>query len=109
MPIDAQPADDVMHLHRFGEADRFPGKTLNPCAQRQAFPLDPLRVMLAWMMLIHIKMTRIGTPLIRKIACDPKGLHAVFSASERLPWDETCPVCGTAVSLLTTWRCVGCA
>ena len=41
-------------------------------------PLDLLRISLAWGVLLRIEVTRVGTPIIRIIACDPKGFQQGF-------------------------------
>src|SRR6266702_4304491 len=71
--IDEQPEDDVMHLDRFGKADRLACQTLATGPQRQMLALDLLRVLLARVVLGLVKVTRVGAPIIGVIARDSKG------------------------------------
>src|SRR5215510_2237069 len=41
-------------------------------------PLDLLRISLAWGVLFRIEVTRVGTPIIGIILCDPKGFEQGF-------------------------------
>jgi hypothetical protein len=62
--IDKQPDDDVMHLNRFGKADRLAGEPLDTGPQGQMPALDLLCVSLARGVLVGIEMTAIGPPII---------------------------------------------
>ncbi len=64
-----------MHLDRFGEADRFPGQTLDACAQRQMFPLNLLRVPLARAVDFRGEVPLVRAPIICVIARDTKRLQ----------------------------------
>jgi hypothetical protein len=52
------------------------------------FPLDLLRVALAWLVLIRIDMTCVRTPIVRIIACDAKRLSQGFELQKQL-WSES--------------------
>src|SRR5712691_13238993 len=47
-------------------------------------PLDLLRIPLAWAVVSGVEMTRVGTPIIRIISCDPKGFQ------QSLPFQKHC-------------------
>jgi len=67
-----------MHLDRCRKTDRLTNQALDPCPQRQMFPLDLLRVALARLVLICLSMSRLSAPRIRRIFRDPKGLQQGF-------------------------------
>jgi hypothetical protein len=59
-----------MHLNRLGKANCLTGQPLNPGSQSQVFPFNLLGVAFAWLMLIHIEMTRVGAIIVRVITLD---------------------------------------
>jgi Family of unknown function (DUF6444)/zinc-finger binding domain of transposase IS66 len=75
IPIDKQPNNNVMHLRRFGEANRLACETLDPGAQGQMLALDLLRVLLAWIVLRSVEMPCVGAPIVRMISTDAKRLQ----------------------------------
>ena len=64
-----------MQLSRSGKARRFTRQPLDPGTQGQMLALDLLCVSLAWAVDSSVEMTRVGAPIIRIIACDPKGFQ----------------------------------
>jgi hypothetical protein len=78
IPIDEQPDDDVMHLHGLGKTERPSGEPLHPGPQGQMFPLDLLRVPLAWLGLICLSMAPVRAPRVRRIFRNPTGLSQGF-------------------------------
>ena len=71
-----------MHLNRLRETNRPACQALDPCAQGQVLTLDLLGVAFTWLMLICFDMTRVSTPVVRVIACNPKGLEQRFELEE---------------------------
>ena len=78
IPVHKQANDDVVHLYRFREADGLTDQAFDPRPQRQMLALDLLGVALAWAVDSGVEMTRVGTPIIRIISCDPKGFQQGF-------------------------------
>src|SRR5215475_3530540 len=82
--VDKQPDDDVMHLNRFGKADRLAGEPLDTGPQGQMPALALLGVSLARGVLVGSAMTAIGPPIIRVIVRDPQGLQQRFQLPEHV-------------------------
>jgi hypothetical protein len=90
VPVDEQTDDDVMHLNRFGEADRLTRQPFDSGTQRQMLALNLLPVAFARLVLIRIEMTGVRSPIVRVITRDPKRLqerfelqkHFIFAASK---------------------------
>ena len=74
VPIDKQANDDVVHLDRFREADRFADQTFDPCAWRQMLALDFLGVPFARTMHVGVEMAFVRPPMIRIKPGEPEGL-----------------------------------
>src|SRR6266581_3342222 len=63
-------------------------------------PLDLLRIPLAWAVVSGVEMTRVGTPIIRVISCDPKGFqqslqfqkHRILTPTKDIGQDRACAV-----------------
>ena len=71
-----------MHLNRLRETNRPARQALDTCAQRQVLTLNLLGVAFTRLMLICFDMTRVSTPVVRVIACHPKGLEQRFELEE---------------------------
>ncbi len=76
--VDKQANDDVVHLCGFREANGLTDQAFNARPQGQVRALDLLRVSFAWAVDSGVEMTRVGTPIIRIISCDPKGFQQSF-------------------------------
>ena len=84
VPVDKQTDDNIMHLSRLGKTDRLAHQALDPRAEGQMFALNLLRVPFPWLMLISVQMTRVGTPVIRVVAGEPKRLQQRFELQKDL-------------------------
>src|SRR2546429_5876565 len=76
--VDKQANDEVVHLCGFREANGLTDQAFNARPQGQMRALDLLRILFAWAVDSGVEMTRVGTPIIRIIACDPKGFQQGF-------------------------------
>src|SRR5207249_5896360 len=76
--VDKQANDEVVHLCGFREANGLTDQAFNARPQGQMRALDLLRILFAWAVDSGGEMTRVGTPIIRIIACDPKGFQQGF-------------------------------
>src|SRR6266851_324467 len=76
--VDKQANDDVVHLCGFREANGLTDQAFNTRPQGQMRALDLLRVSFAWAVDSGVEMTRVGTPIICIISCDPKGFQQGF-------------------------------
>ena len=65
-----------MHLRRFGETDRLPDQTFNPCPQRQVLAFDLLGVAFAWAMHVRGQMSCVRAP--RHCQLNEKSPTALF-------------------------------
>ena len=61
-----------MHLHGFGEADRFPRQPFNARPQREMLGFDPLSLPFAREVLRRFQLPPIRAPMISGEAVDPK-------------------------------------
>jgi len=61
-----------MHLHGFGEADRFPRQPFDPCTEREMLAFDPLSLPFAREVLRRFQLPPIRAPMISGEAVDPK-------------------------------------
>ena len=73
--VDKQANHDVMHLRGFREADRLADQAFNTRPYGQMLPFDFLRVAFAWAVLVGVQMPAVGTPMIRVVAGQSKGLE----------------------------------
>src|SRR5437870_13760410 len=62
--INKESDHEIMHALCLGEAQRAANEPLDPGPQIDVFALDLLRVLLAHLMLLGIKMPRIGPPAV---------------------------------------------
>jgi hypothetical protein len=62
--VNKQSNDDVMHLTRFGKADRLACQALDARTKRQMLPFNSLRVALARMVDVRFEVSRVCPPII---------------------------------------------
>ena len=72
--IDEEANHQIVHGRRLGKADRPAHQPLDPRAQINVLPLNLLCVFLPHRVLLCLHMPFVGTPAVREIARDAKGL-----------------------------------
>src|SRR5215217_6176981 len=82
--VDKQANDNVVHLRRFGETDRLPDQTFNPCPQRQVLAFDLLGVSFARAMHVRVQMSCVRAPMIGIKTGEPEGLQQCFELQKDL-------------------------
>src|SRR5262245_57414707 len=71
-----------MHVLRLGEAQRATDQPLDPGPQIDGFALDLLRVLLAHLMPLGIKMPLVGPPAVSVKLCDAKECQQLLELQE---------------------------
>ena len=98
--IDKQPNHQIVHLFRLRKTNRAAHQPLNPGPEIDVLALDFLRVLLAHVVLLDIKMPLVGAPAVRVKFRDAKGLQellqfeedGVFAPSEHIRQHLPCVV-----------------
>ena len=78
IPIDEQPNHQIVHLFRLGKAKGATHEPLNPGPEIDVLALDFLRVLLAYVMLLWVDMSLVGTPAVCGKLRDAKGLQELL-------------------------------
>src|SRR5262245_58503114 len=68
--IDKESNHEIVHALRLGAAQRTTDEPLDPGPEIDVFTLDFLRVLLAYLMLLHIEMPLVGPPAVSVKFCD---------------------------------------
>ena len=78
MSIDEESNHQVMHMFRLRKADRPAYQPLDPRAHVDVLALDLLRMCLPHRVLLSLHMPFVGSPAVRALARDAKGLQQRF-------------------------------
>jgi hypothetical protein len=76
--IDEEANHQIVHGRRFGKANGAPDEPFDPGAQVDVLALDPLRVLLAHVMLRGVDMPLVGAPAIGVETVDAEWLSQSF-------------------------------
>ena len=75
IPIDKETDHQVVHVFGLGKTDRPADQPLDPRAQVNVLALDLLRMCLPHRVLLRLHMPFVGSPAVRALARDAKGLQ----------------------------------